>query len=198
VGAGQRRLAEGELVFALDVAAARLTAVPLEFPMSPTALSILSESQRTARNKRSHTLETSHLLVAALGHGGPRVAAFLSAAGMHTSEPSREAAVPCSDSAPPRATLNYRRCIDDARAIASDCGAGFLEEEHLLYAVLLSASRGVDRELSAAGLDRKRLLQAFRKHFLWTRDLISTEYGGELAADTSASSGRWLPEKGRR
>ena len=193
VAAASRRLAEGELAFALDVAAARHTVVPLEFPMSPAALSILAAAQTIARNAHGQTLETRHLLAAAMSQAGPRVGAFLSAAGLRTLDPPNDAVVPCSGSAPPRATLNYRRCIDDARTIAGDCGAGFVEEEHLLYALLLSSSRRVDRELEALGVDRGEVLRAFRKHFLWTRDLVSTEHGLEMEARRPSPGGKSDP-----
>lgn len=184
-----QRLTDGELVFALDVAAARETVVPLEFPMSPEVLSILAVSQRIARTHGSVTLETNHLLWAVLDAAGPRVGEFLIAEGLRSTGSHQDTDGLRESGAAPRATLNYRRCIDDARTIAGDCGAGFVEEEHLLYAILLSSSRAIDRELEARGHSRAALLRRFRSRFLWTRDLVSTEHGLERDDGAPVPSG---------
>ncbi|MBN1424739.1 hypothetical protein JXA88_09285 [Candidatus Fermentibacteria bacterium] len=188
VDAAQRRLDDCSLEFALDVAAARHTVVPLEFPLSPGALSILGLSQTVARRVSRGTLESRHLLEALRARSGQRVRSFLSAEGVASRDDDWRAdvAVHVSQDDPPRATLNYRRCIDDARAIAGDCGAGFVEEEHLLYAILLSPSRGIDQELARLDADRTRLLRAFERDFLWTRDLVSTEHGSASRIRSSA------------
>jgi hypothetical protein len=198
VEAAGQRLIDGELVFALDVAAARATVAPLEFPLSPGALSILGAGHTIARCEGSATMETKHLLRAVIGHGGHRVAAFFAGEGLRGADTPDGRAMPCGDSAPLRATLNYRRCIDDARAIAADCGAGFVEEEHLVYAVLLSPSRSVARELAGFGLDRERLLHAYRAHFLWTKDLVSTEQGGAQEGPSQSHPRRVTQEGGHR
>lgn len=49
-------------LFAVDIAGARQTVVPLQFPMSPGAIGILREAEALARKEKSAKLETGHLL----------------------------------------------------------------------------------------------------------------------------------------
>jgi hypothetical protein len=175
-----RRLGNGSLraedfVFALDVAAARQTVTPLQLPVSPGAIQIIRLAERLARSERSERLETKHLL-RALVHGGREdVRTLLTASGATLDAP------PVPDGAGPseagmfrRATINYRRCLDDARLVAADSGVGFVEEEHLLYALLLSQSQEVDRVLRALGTERSTVIRLFVSRYPWTLDVEQT------------------------
>ncbi len=175
-----QRVARGLLdantfVFALDVAAARQTVSPLQLPISPQAVDIIRGANRLARAEHSHTLETKHLLWSLVHYGREETKALLTAAGAELDSASAPAvAVSAEGGMSRRATMNYRRCLEDARLLAGDSGVGFVEEEHLLYALLLSQSREVDRVLRSVGTDRERVLGEFLLRHPWTCDVEQT------------------------
>ncbi len=162
-------------LFALDLAAARQTVGPLQFPMSPGAIDIQRMAEKIARAEQSSRLETKHLLLALLLYSNHDIRQLLEEAGADlspTGVPREQAPQPLSMLH--RATINYRRCLDDARLVAGDVGFGFVEEEHLLFALLLSQSKEVDRVLQSFKTDRDRLLDVFTAAYTWTRDVEQT------------------------
>jgi hypothetical protein len=175
-----QRVARGSLdastfVFALDIAAARQTVPPLQLPVSPEAVAIIRGASRLARDEDSDTLETKHLLWSLLRNRSDDTKAILAAAGGGLgSVPMMVGISPPEADMSRRATMNYRRCLDDARLLAGDCGAGFVEEEHLLYAALLSQSREVDFVLESAGTDRSKVVREFLARHPWTADVERT------------------------
>ncbi len=175
-----RRVARGSLssttfVFALDIAAARQTVSPLQLPISPEAIGIIRAASRLARDDRSDTLETKHLLWSLIGSGSEGTKGILTAAGARIDSFAAPTAIESNATTMSlRATINYRRCLDDARLLAGDSGVGFVEEEHLLYALLLSQSREVDWVLESLGTDRSSVVRQFLLRHPWTGDVEQT------------------------
>ncbi len=174
------QLTSGGFTFALDVAAARQTVVPLQFPMGPGVLSALRRAEELARDTGSAKLETKHLLLGLFLEGGADVRKVVRGAGGALASvetlggsmrPVREA-----ERCVPRPTINYRRCLEDARIVAGDSGVSFVEERHLLYAVLLSQSDSVDEILGGLGTDRERARTAFEESFAWAGKVVETYF----------------------
>jgi hypothetical protein len=164
-------------VFALDVAAARQTVTPLQMPMEPAALQVVRAAERLARDEGSERLETKHLLASLIAEGRKDIGFVLEKAGADTTllrRVSTDAGGGIDNVPVP--TLNYRRCLEDARIAAADSRVTFVGQEHLLFAVLQSQSANVERLWGTMGTDRQSAIQAFNNHFLWTANLVETHY----------------------
>jgi ATP-dependent Clp protease ATP-binding subunit ClpA len=132
-------------------------------------------AEKIARTEQSSRLETKHLLLAFLLNSHHDVKRLLEEAGADLSATEvRSEPAPQPLSMLHRATINYRRCLDDARLVAGDTGFGFVEEEHLLFALLLSPSREIDRVLQSFKTSRDRLLDVFTAAYTWSRDVEQT------------------------
>lgn len=164
-------------VFALDVAAARQTVTPLQMPMEPAALQVVRAAERLARDEGAERLETKHLFASLIAEGGGNIGSVLKKAGADTTRLRlARAELDVVTETVPVPTVNYRRCLEDARIAAADGGVTFVGQEHLLYAVLQSQSTSVERLWQTIGTDRRSAVQAFNSHFLWTADLVETHY----------------------
>ncbi|MBN1423252.1 FHA domain-containing protein [Candidatus Fermentibacteria bacterium] len=162
-------------VFALDIAAARQTVTPLHMPLDPEALRVIRSAERRARAERAERLETGHLLAALVDEDLEHVQAVLRKVGASPADLPSSRDVPDTAFQPiPVPTVNYRRCLEDARIAAEDCGVTFLGPEHLFYAVLQSRSASVDLLSEHMGTTRQEVLRAFLRQFLWTADLVET------------------------
>jgi hypothetical protein len=168
---------EGSFVFALDVSAARQTVSPLQMPLEPGALQVIRGAERLARDEGAARLETKHLFASLVTEGQENIAAVLEKAGadMARLRLGRAELEGVGDTIPVP-TVNYRRCLEDARIAAADGGITFVGQEHLLYAVLQSRSANVERLWHTMGTDRHAALEAFNRHFLWTASLVETHY----------------------
>jgi len=170
-------LKSGQLLFALDVAAARQTVTPIQMPLDPDTLAVVRTAEQMVQADGSERLETKHLLQAMVIEGRECILDVLKKAGGDPSIVSRgekiEFRVPKSV---PRATVNYRRCLEDAKIAASDEGIAFVGQEHLFYAILQSQSKTVDELLKEMGTDRSAVEKAFDSQFFWTASLIETHY----------------------
>ena len=169
-----------EFLFALDVSAIRQTVVPLQFPMSPKAITIVRKAEELARSEKNKRLETKHLVHSLLlnREGINRV---LEQAKVDTEKIkpallSSTSVFETIDEVLPSPTINYRRVIEDARLTASDTGLTYVDEQRLWYAVLLSQSESVDRILEDIGTTRKNLKSIFDHHYAWTGDVVQTFY----------------------
>lgn len=177
------RLAEegfagSQFLYALDVSAARQTVAPLEMPMSPEALEIVRSAEEYARSRESDRLETLHLLAALFQHEG-EAGRLLAEMGIGppdegilsevSGRPRRR-----GNAGPLRPTINYRRVLEDAKSIACDAGVTYIDEKHLLYAILFSRSGHVDRFLEKLGTDRRALRKAFEQRYRWTAAVVQT------------------------
>lgn len=164
----RKDLSRENFVFALDVAAARQTVVPLQFPLDPKVTRIIGEAERLARREDGGKLEVRHVLLALLLRvdWNGRIGGILRDAGVRSEQltPLTPAAGKPSETIP-RPTLNYRRCLEDARIVAGESQVVFVEEEHLFYALLLSQSQSVDRVLEQLGTDRQVLKALFERRF---------------------------------
>lgn len=172
-----------EFIFALDVAAARQTVVPLQFPMNPNVMRIIRKGEALARREGSQKLETRHILLGFLQEGNKSVREIIRQAGVDASlSDSGFQTVRGYEGSIPRPTINYRRLLEDARFIAGDSGVKFVEEEHLFYALLLSQSESVDNILEHMGTDRETVKKAFEERFVWIDDVLQTyfEFSTEL------------------
>jgi len=146
-----------EFLFALDVAAARQTVTPLQFPMNPEVTGILRKAEEMAMKEKGNLrMETRHLFYGLLLEGGEKTKEILRKSKINLSltkrvipRAEREEAIPI------KPTINYHRCLEDARFIAEDNGEKFVGEEHLFYALLLSQSKRVDDILEDLGTNRK-------------------------------------------
>lgn len=157
--------AQETFIFALDVAVARQTIPPLQFPMSPKATEIIRKAEELARKEKGNrSIEMRHLFYSFLSEGSEEVREVLakSKAKLFLIEElipkvEREGGVAL------RQTINYRRCIEDARFIAEDNGEKFVEEKYLFYALLLSQSKSVDNILDRLGTDRGIVKKIFEE-----------------------------------
>ena len=164
-------------VFALEIAAARQTVTPLHMPMEPAALRVVRAAEQSARGEGSERLETRHLFTSLIAEGWENVGAVLEKAGADTTRlHSLSTQLVTAPETVPIPTVNYRRCLEDARIAAADCGVTFVGPEHLLYALLQSQSASVDRLWNSMGTTRQTALHAFNHHFLWTADLVETYF----------------------
>ncbi|MBI5576681.1 MAG: hypothetical protein HY896_10020 [Deltaproteobacteria bacterium] len=175
-------LHEDRFLFAVDVAAARQTVAPLQFPFQPGAVEVIRRAEVIAREEGYATLETRHLFGSFLLYEGAedpfmeQIFSYLAAdrtfllgiyrkisrAGIRTK------------GAIPRPTLNYRRVLEDARFVAGDEGRKFVEKKHLFYALLLSPSAFVDRFFREAGTSRGQARQMFQGKYSWTKKIPET------------------------
>lgn len=148
--------------FALDVAAARRTVIPLEFPMNAASLAIIRESEVLAQKERSPGITPRHLLAAMLQRprGSGVIRKLLKAAGARLSwaEKIRGGKGPAVVS---QRTADYRRCLGDATSMAG--GRRLVREEHLLYGLLISDSPEVETMLHRLGTNRSRVLGVLRR-----------------------------------
>lgn len=164
-----------KFLFALDVAAARQTIVPLLFPLSPAVVRIVAKAEGLARRDGNGRLEVKHLMRGLLATCGKGIRNLLQAAGAKTMVDSFPTAA-AKDDVIPRPTMNYRRCIEDARIIAGDNRMTFVEEEHLFYALLLSRSESIDWVFGNLGTNRGAVREAFERSFEWTGLVMQTYY----------------------
>ena len=170
-------------LFAVDIAGARQTVVPLQFPMSPGAIQILREAEAMARKEKSAKLETGHLLLSLLLDEDKEINEIMEGAGADLAlleskiaESRSVPAIPAKDGTAPRSTINYRRVLEDARLIASDTGTGFTEKIHFFYALLLSQSESVDFIFNQISSDRKQAKSIFDKRFGWTGEIVQSYF----------------------
>ncbi len=190
----RQELTRETFVFALDVAAARQTVVPLQFPLSPKVTRVFAEAERLARDEAGGKLEVRHILLAFLQNvdlerGIRGVLRYAGVTAERMVFPSRAEGKPTD--AFPMPTINYRRCLEDARIIAGEGQVMFVEgrhagkypgndrvmfvdEEHLFYALLLSQSESVDRVFEQLGADRRTLKGLFEGEFKWK--VVETTY----------------------
>jgi len=166
-----------QLLFVLDVAAARQTVAPLHMPLNPEALRVVLEAERMAHDEGAARLETRHLFLGLVTDGQDAVLSVLKKAGGDPANLSRiDSSERLEPKGVPRPTVNYRRCLEDAKIAASDGGVIFVNQEHLLYAILQSQSDRVDDLLEEMGTDRSAAKHAFGCHFLWTASLVETHF----------------------
>lgn len=156
------RLTKDAFVFALDVAAARRTVIPLEFPMNAASLAIVRESEILAQKEKSPAITPKHLLAAMLQRpgGGGVIRKLLKTAGARLTwvEKIRGGEGPA---VVPRRTADYRRCLSDAVSMAG--GRRLVREEHLLYGLLISDSPEVETMFHRLGTNRSRVLGVLRR-----------------------------------
>jgi len=167
-----------KFIFALDIAAARQTIAPLQFPTSPSVTGIIRKAEELAlKEKGNPRLETRHLFNGLFLKASDTMQNILREAGADlslvealVSKPERDEEISI------RPTINYRRALEDARIIAGDCGVAFVEEEHLFYALLLSQSKSIDQILEMLGTDREKLKGTFEKHLSFPLEILQTYY----------------------
>jgi hypothetical protein len=182
-GKAREQLLGGRFLFALDVSAARQTARPLQFPMSPVVTRAVREAGHLARQEGWPRLETRHLLAVLLRDGGEVIRKVMADAGADVEGMAKlswpvPGAAEGLDVKSPRPTANYRNALDQAGHIASDTGEKFVEEAHLFYALLMSGSRGVDDLLLKAGTDREEVLASFEYACPWVMNVVHTVIPG--------------------
>jgi ATP-dependent Clp protease ATP-binding subunit ClpA len=154
--------------------------VPLQFPMGPGVLRAIRRAEELARGSGASRLETRHLFLGLLLEGGADVRSVVRSMGVAFSpvDPlvASMAPIEAAETCVPRPTINYRRCLEDARIVAGDSGVSFVEEKHLLYAILLSQSESVDSILADLETDRRRAREAFEKSCAWAGAVVETYY----------------------
>jgi hypothetical protein len=175
-----------KFIFAVDVAAARQTVVPLQFPMSVGVIGILRSAEALARKERGDKLETRHLLFSLLRDPGDDIAEIMESTGCDLAALRSKVSFSTTftertgDSVL-RPTINYRRVLEDARLIAGDTHSKFtdkmfVEKSHLFFAILLSQSKIVDQLFEHLGASRNTVKVAFENRFCWTKDVVETHY----------------------
>lgn len=177
------QLSEGDFLFGVDIAAARQTIVPLQFPMSPGLIGIIREAEALAREEGGGRLETRHLLAALLQDDDRSIWNVLGLAGAELGKLGRTAQKHREDHVrgrTPLPTMNYRRALEDARLIASDVGMAFVEKEHLFYALLISRSEGMSSVLEIIGTNRVKAKLSFESNCSWIKKVVRTELFEDL------------------
>ncbi len=157
-----------EFVFALDVAATRPTITPLQFPFNPAVNRILLDAGNIAREEKSSRLKTAHLFRSFLQNHQKKVAELIKQANQLELKDENEIKQPGEQKSRtnfPKPTINYRRTLEDACLISFDTGAGFVEVDQLLYALLLSSSEDVKDLIISLGTTPAQLKAAYEQHY---------------------------------
>jgi ClpA/ClpB-like protein len=163
VEAARARVAAGEPLHAIDVAAARPPAGqvrPLELSNSPIVQRVVWHGQHLAMESGVRRLETIHVLYGLCSAGGEVTRLVLEGAGveakrlMSVIEATR---VPQSSEGLPVPTQNYETCWSVARGYARANGHSRLEEIDIWWALVENPGRNLPKVLTAVGGDLVRV-----------------------------------------
>jgi hypothetical protein len=137
---------------------------PLVMSADAFAARACEEAERLRARKRIGLRETPHLLYGLAAAGGAATSQLFAACGADPEQLARTIetlVAPGNTEGAPETTVNWERCMDDARRRAREAGSDFMREVDLLWGLLQSPSRSVDHVLANAGLTRERLLDCF-------------------------------------
>jgi len=164
--------------FALDVAAARQTISPLQFPTEPVVAEVIRKARELALGEKGNSrLETKHLLLSLFLVEDPQLRRILEKANIDSNKvASLVSNRRFENNRFLRPTVNYRRALEDARFIIGDTGDTFIGPIHILYALLLSQSKSVDMMLMSIGTDKYILQKIVDKELMWGKQIIQTHY----------------------
>jgi len=164
-------------LFMLDIAATRQTVSPLQFPFEPGIMDVFRRAEVICRQENNSKLETKHLL-ASLINTNKKTRDILQKAGSPLSsfnfkfDKNKQ-----TQSINPQPTFNYRRVIEDARIIATDTRALFVNKDHLFDAILRSQSKNVDHILeNELSVTRNAVISVCDQIFGWKNIIVETIY----------------------
>lgn len=181
---------KANFAFALDITAARENKLfPLQFAMSPGAISTIREAEALALRGSSLTLEPKHLLFSLFLcdiENNPPVFEALQAAGgdvrtirkkINTMLEYYPAAYHRSNTALLKPTMDYLYLIEQAKIMAQMAGQ-LMDRSHLCLSICRSPHKDIERILGTIGLKQGTIIEKCEAYFLWVGRIGETRYPG--------------------